>query len=534
VAVAGGGAALQRIDARRDGTRVGNWSASAAYTGPRDLVGYTSTWSYFQTGPVPADWKDLVFKDGAWPTGKGLLYVESAALPEPKNTALTLGQTTYYFRTRFTLPSVPTGASLVLNTILDDGAVVYLNGVEVFRQNIDAAVAVDFNTFANGVVDNAVVTGPFTLPAAALRAGENVLAVEVHQVNAGSSDVVFGCALKLEGGNVPALTPGLPNNVLQDLPEFPPVYVSEIVPRNITGLKDGAGERESWIEIVNRADEPVSLEGWTLSNATGDLGRWTFPVGAVLKPRSATVIFADGQTIQGLGSEWHTPFVLDAVQGVVLLSRPQPGGLAVVDYLRYRDVPEDRAVVADASGLPGIGRISDPTPGVDDAGVAPNRAPQFGALGDQAVIFGGTLALQLVGSDPDPGQGLRFELISGPTGLTVSPQGWVAWTPGPAQIGAFEVQVRIVDDGTPPLATTAGFVCRVRSASAPAVSAVLDGETLVLGVPTTPGMVYRVEVQSGLESPTWTLLREFNGTGAVEPVRDPVTGERRFYRVTLP
>ena len=76
--------------------------------------------------------------------------MESADLPGAKNTALTLGQTTYYFRTRFTLPAVPNGVGLVLNTILDDGAVVYLNGVEVFRQNIDATVAVDFNTFANG------------------------------------------------------------------------------------------------------------------------------------------------------------------------------------------------------------------------------------------------------------------------------------------------------------------------------------------------------------------------------------------------
>ena len=131
LAAAGGGAALQRIDARRDGRRVGNWSATASYNGPRDLIAYTSSWRYFQTGPVSADWKDPGFKDDAWPTGKGLLYVESADLPEAKNTALTLGQTTYYFRTRFTLPSVPNGASLVLNTILDDGAVVYLNGVEL-------------------------------------------------------------------------------------------------------------------------------------------------------------------------------------------------------------------------------------------------------------------------------------------------------------------------------------------------------------------------------------------------------------------
>jgi hypothetical protein len=361
-----------------------------------------------------------------------------------------------------------------------------------------------------------------------------VLAVEVHQVNAGSSDVVFGCELKLAGGDVPALTPGQANNVVQDLPEFPPVYVGEILPRNVTGLKDVAGERESWIEIVNRGDEPVSLEGWTLSNATGDLARWSFPVGAVLKPHSATVIIADGQTLQGFGSEWHTTFVLDPLQGVVLLSRPQLGGLAVVDYLRYRDVPQDRSVVADNAGLPGAGRIVDPTPGVDDSGVVPNRAPQFAAMVDQNLVAGETFILHLVASDPDLGQVLRFELVSGPAGLTVSPQGRLDWTPGSVQVGAFEVQVRAVDTGNPPLATSTGFVCRVRSAGLPPVSAVLDGESIVLGVPTAPGVVYRLEVRSGLESSDWTLLREFNGTGNAEVVRDPVAGERRFYRVVVP
>jgi transcription termination factor Rho len=43
-----------------------------------------------------------------------------------------------------------------------------------------------------------------------------------------------------------------------------------------------------------------------------------------------------------------------------------------------------------------------------------------------------------------------------------------------------------------------------------------------------------VEVRSGLESSDWTLLREFNGTGNAEVVRDPVAGERRFYRVVVP
>ena len=111
--------------------------------------------------------------------------------------------------------------------------------------------------------------------------------------------------------------------------------MSEVLARNVTGITDASGEWEPWIELVNRGDEPVSLDGWFLSNSASDPGRWAFPKGAVLAPRSFTVIFADGQAAQGTPVEWHTSFRVDPSTGMVLLSRTQPGGIAVVDYLRY-------------------------------------------------------------------------------------------------------------------------------------------------------------------------------------------------------
>ena len=38
--------------------------------------------------------------------------------------------------------------------------------------------------------------GPFEIPIADLVSGDNVMAVEVHQVNSGSSDIVFGMSLE--------------------------------------------------------------------------------------------------------------------------------------------------------------------------------------------------------------------------------------------------------------------------------------------------------------------------------------------------
>jgi hypothetical protein len=47
------------------------------------------------------------------------------------------------------------------------------------------------DTAANRTVSDAILEGPFTVAVDNLRAGENVLAVEVHQTSSGSSDIVF-------------------------------------------------------------------------------------------------------------------------------------------------------------------------------------------------------------------------------------------------------------------------------------------------------------------------------------------------------
>ena len=46
---------------------------------------------------------------------------------------LTRGRLTYYFRTTFAYTGGVSGASLTFSNILDDGAVYYLNGVEIAR-----------------------------------------------------------------------------------------------------------------------------------------------------------------------------------------------------------------------------------------------------------------------------------------------------------------------------------------------------------------------------------------------------------------
>jgi hypothetical protein len=78
----------------------------------------------------------------------------------------------------------------------DDGAVVYLNGVEALRSNMPGG-DFDYRTAAASSVSGAEETAWFTnrINPALLVEGANVMAVEVHQAGSSGSDLVFDLEL---------------------------------------------------------------------------------------------------------------------------------------------------------------------------------------------------------------------------------------------------------------------------------------------------------------------------------------------------
>jgi hypothetical protein len=161
-------------------------------------ISSNSVWRYDQRGvDLGTTWRERLFDDSSWSQGAPLFAYETSALPEPIRTPLTTNQNklTFYFRKPFRLPGGATSAPLRLRTVLDDGAVFYVNGGELFRLGMPAG-AVTFNTAAARTVDNAAYEGPFVFTPTNFVAGTNVLAVEVHQVNTNSSDVVFGASIE--------------------------------------------------------------------------------------------------------------------------------------------------------------------------------------------------------------------------------------------------------------------------------------------------------------------------------------------------
>jgi hypothetical protein len=529
---------LQLVDVRRDHNRAGNWASAAGFLGARTVLGYTNVWRYFQNGTPVGNWREAAFNDSNWPQGGGLLFVESADLPTNKTTALTLGQTTYYFRTKVFVPALPPGVSLRVSTILDDGYTLWINGQRAhFLGMEDGVPAAD--AFANRTVGDAVIEGPFLLPSTALVAGENTFAVEVHQANVGSSDIVFGLELVLEGGVVSPATPGLVNNVTAGLPEFPTLRINEVAALNPDGLRDSSGTAEPWIELVNTGAAAVSLEGLGLALEGAGRAPSNFPAGSGIPPGGFLVVFADGEPAQSTASEPHAGFRLPTEAGMpvrLTLVRTVNGQDNAVDYF-HTTVP---ALAGRTTGHVPDGEIASeeslvPSPGASNSGAPANRPPVFTAVADPAIEFPSALSMVLAATDPDAGQALEYSLVSGPAGLTVSRTGAVEWLPLVAQAPSTnEVSVRVVDTGVPPLSATNRFrvLVRVAPPAGPRMELPEFGSDGLVRfrVQARPGRQYRIEQGSVLGQ--WSTLGEFTAASASAVVVDqpPVTGNR-FYRI---
>ncbi len=175
------------------------------------MVPLTNVWRYEQTANLDGiNWTSRNYDDSSWPQGPALLHFEDNPGVTPKMTPLTPGRITYYFRSHFNYPAMPAGSGLSFSNQVDDGAVIYLNGVEVRRIRMTPApAAVGYTNLASSSAPEGIFD-VFTTPAESLTnlvVGDNVLAVEVHQAVAGTNaDVVFGCAVSALLPQSPAFT----------------------------------------------------------------------------------------------------------------------------------------------------------------------------------------------------------------------------------------------------------------------------------------------------------------------------------------
>ncbi len=160
----------------------------------RTLVDVGSTWRYLDTGVDPGGgWTSPSFDDAAWALGAAPLgYGGEEATEISYGSDPDARHVTAWFRHLFSVSDTATAGPLTLALRRDDGAVAYLNGVEVARSNMPGG-SVTAQTLAAGTTAGVYEDRYFEaqVDPSLLVAGDNVLAVEVHQVSQSSSDALM-------------------------------------------------------------------------------------------------------------------------------------------------------------------------------------------------------------------------------------------------------------------------------------------------------------------------------------------------------
>lgn len=389
-----------------------------------------SVWKYLDDGSNQGTaWRAPAFDDRSWASGPAELgYGDgdeaTIVASGPDNAKFP----TTYFRKTIEIPEPSVFEDFELEITYDDAYVVYANGVEMARhRSLPSNPA--FDLYANDVVGNNAVAS-LSIPPSAFVAGTNVIAVEIHQANSGSSDISFD--LQLTGrpaGEGETVTLPLPDSIeepvwvkartynatTQTWSALNEAYFSTAPAATSTDLvisevhyhptAPSPGELAvdptfdqndfEFIEILNIGSRTVDLGGVALVRIpvenTLEGVEFTFPSGSLLAPGDRQVVAAHqnafaarypGTAIAGVyqgrlsnGGEWIT--LVDR-EGVV------------IDRFRYGDVapwPE----AADGTG-PSLVRVDpesdlDPTLGSHwlaslESGGSPGRSEGKTFTGD--------------------------------------------------------------------------------------------------------------------------------------------------------
>jgi len=317
------------------------------------LIPMGSTWSYYDGSTIPAiNWNTSAYSDAAWKTGASQLGYGG------KGEVTTIGYggdannkyISSYYRKSITIDNLASRSNFVLTTFVDDGAIIYVNGQELGRSNMPTGT-VSFAMVAASV--NNGITSTFNVPVSMLKEGANLIAVEVHQYLATSSDIIFNLSLtcdRTSSNNLSTnatysgtLTSAFSLKAVYELDDTPVNYtvvLNELVSSNNV-VTDDMGDKDDYIELYNYGTQDIDIAGWYLTDDNNDRKKAIIPAilnGQTLLPAQGRLVFwADDQALQG---SLHLPFKLSKEGDTVILSRPSPLPITV-DSVYYPSLAQN-------------------------------------------------------------------------------------------------------------------------------------------------------------------------------------------------
>lgn len=141
---------------------------------------------------LPADWNTVNFDDSQWLEG-----ISGVGYGDDDDNTIIDPCISVFVRYRFHVTEISVIEKLILDMDFDDSFVAYLNGTEIARENIGTPfIPPAFDEPANGFLESMLQLGQlphrFNMNGDKLNlllAGENVLAIQVHNENPTSSDL---------------------------------------------------------------------------------------------------------------------------------------------------------------------------------------------------------------------------------------------------------------------------------------------------------------------------------------------------------
>jgi len=282
----------------------GMWDFGGAGGVTETLISTRSMWKYLDDGSNQGTASDGSnwfahpdYNDLNWHEGPAELGYGDASQGRPEGTVVNSGPSgdsfiTTYFRHSFNVNNASQYSRMYLRLLRDDGAVVYLNGVEAVRSNMPNRT-IDYLSRASSNLsgsDESTFT-EFSIDASLLSNGNNILAVEIHQFSPTSADISFD--LELEGikpsQGTGQLWPG----------------INRIVVETFDG-PEGMGNKlqDGYVDIWYDDGDVAEISGVLSSDTTLDAasGPWfvtsdlTVPAGITLVIEPGTTVFFDEGT----------------------------------------------------------------------------------------------------------------------------------------------------------------------------------------------------------------------------------------------
>ncbi len=138
----------------------------------------------------------------------------------------------------------------------------------------------------------------------------------------------------------------------------PAIVINEFLADNKTANIDEAGEHDDWVEVYNKGDVPVSLEGFYLTDNLANAKKWAFPADTVIEPGGYLLVWCDDTVEQGA---FHAEFKL-AWPGESLGLFDASADI-MVDWLVFGPQQEDVSYGRRPDGAETWDFLTSPTPG---------------------------------------------------------------------------------------------------------------------------------------------------------------------------